>query len=233
VNELLDQVLDFVRSVDPVLRTILAGIGMLLETSILLGLIVPGDSIVLVASTAVASPAEYAALLVAVVVGALAGESVGYALGRLFGPWLRRSRLGRWIGERAWQRAENYLDRRGGVAVFLSRFLPVLHSLVPVTVGMSNFGYRRFLVWTTPACIVWALAYVSIGSAAAGGYRQLSAQLHWAGYAFVGVIVLFLAIVLLVRRALHRSESRHWERPGDGDALTREDGPEYSRDPER
>ena len=55
MNELLDWVLSTVHSVDPVRRTSLAGLGMLLETSILVGLIVPGDSIVLVASTGVGS----------------------------------------------------------------------------------------------------------------------------------------------------------------------------------
>lgn len=223
VNEALSWILDLVASVDPVLRTALAGIGIFLETSVLIGLIVPGDSIVLVASTAVGSPVEYVALLITVVVGALGGESVGFALGRFFGPRIRASRLGRRLGEHNWRRAENYVDRRGGLAVFISRFLPVLHSLVPLTVGMSNMSYRRFLAWTVPACIIWSLAYVSVGSAAAGGYRQIADQLHFAGYLFVGAIVLFAIGVLVVKRLLERSERRHWERPGDGDASTIED----------
>ncbi|MFT4029756.1 MAG: DedA family protein [Protaetiibacter sp.] len=219
-NELLTALLDAVQSVDPVLRTLLAGIGMFLETSVLVGLVVPGDTIVLVAATAVGSPAEYASLVAIVILGALGGESLGFALGRVFGPRIRHSRLGRRIGEHNWHRAENYVDRRSGIAVFVSRFLPVLHSLVPLTVGMSTMRYRRFLAWTAPACVLWAIAYVTVGSLAAGSYRELAQQLHWAGYVFVAIIVVFLAVVVIAKKLIARSEARHWAHPGDGDATT-------------
>lgn len=220
MNDVLLWILDLVRSVDPVARTLLAGVGIFLETSLLVGLIVPGDTIVLVAATAVETPLGYVGLLLAVILGALGGESVGFALGRFFGPKIRDSRLGHRIGVGNWQRAANYVDRRGGIAVFISRFLPVLHSLVPVTVGMSNMPYRRFIAWTTPACILWALAYVTFGSAAAVSYRELASSLHFAGYLFVGAIVLFVIGVFVVKKLLERSEARHWNRPGDGDATT-------------
>ncbi len=223
MNEALLWILDLVRSVDPLARTLLAGLGIFLETSLLVGLIVPGDTIVLVAATAVETPVQYVGLLAAVILGALGGESVGFALGRFFGPKVRDSRLGARIGVRNWQRAANYVDRRGGIAVFVSRFLPVLHSLVPVTVGMSNMPYRRFIAWTTPACILWAFAYVTFGSVAAVSYRELASSLHFAGYIFVGAIVLFVVVVFVVKKLLERSEARHWDRPGDGDAMTLDD----------
>jgi membrane-associated protein len=209
MNELLDGILETVANVDPVLRTLLAGLGIMLETSVLIGLVVPGDSIVIVASTGVEGTVEYFALALTVIVGALIGESIGFALGRWFGPHIERSRLGRRIGEHNWHRARRYLARRGGPAVFISRFLPVLHSVVPLTVGMSDMSYRRFLAWTTPACIIWSFAYVSVGSAAAGGYRSLSDELHWAGYLFVGAIVLFFVLVWAAKKVLMRLEARH------------------------
>lgn len=215
--------LDTVRAVDPVLRTILAGVGIMLETSILIGLIVPGDSIVIVAATAVAGPVEFVALAVAVLLGALIGESLGFALGKYFGPKIRASRLGRHIGEDAWGRAENFLDRRGGIAVFVSRFLPVLHSLVPVTVGMSTMRYRKFMAWTVPASLIWSIAYTGVGAAAAGSFRQLLDQLHYAGYVFVAIILLFLLLAFVGKKLLTRASSRHMLRPGDGDANTLED----------
>jgi membrane protein DedA with SNARE-associated domain len=223
LDGLLIWALDLVRAVDPVTRTLLAGLGMLLETSLLVGLIVPGDTIVIVASTAIESPVQYVALLLAVVVGALIGESIGFALGRWFGPKIRVSALGRRIGDKNWRRAEFYVDRRGGIAVFISRFLPVLHSLVPVTVGMSTMRYRRFLAWTAPACVIWATTYVTFGTVAAGSYRELAGRLHGAGYIFVGAIAVFLIGIVVVKKLLERSEARHWATPGDGDATTRED----------
>ena len=224
MNEALSWILDTVSSVDPLVRTILAGVAMLLETSVLVGLVVPGDTVVIVASTAVSTPLEYILLVAVVVVGALSGESIGFALGRYVGPWLRASRLGRRIGEKNWVRAENYLARRGGVAVFLSRFLPVLHSLIPLTVGMSPMRYRRFMAWTVPACIIWAFAYVSVGTFAAGGYRELADELHWAGYVFVGVIVLFAVLVIVVKKLLGRLERRHMDEAPPSSAEAEESG---------
>lgn len=211
MNDFLNWLLGTVHSVDPALRAVLAGVAMLCETSILLGLIVPGDTIVLVAATAVNGPLEFVALAIAVILGSLAGESIGFVLGRYFGPRIRRSKLGQRIGETTWIRAETYLERRGGIAVAISRFLPVFHSLVPLVVGSSAMRYRVFIAWTVPACAVWAVTYIAVGAFAAGSYRSLEGQLHWAGAIFVGIIVVALAILFLIRRALRRAESRHMD----------------------
>lgn len=215
MNEVLDAVLAVIEGVDPVLRTALAGLFIMLETTILLGLIVPGDTVVLVASTAVGSPGEYWALVVTVIVGALAGASLGFAIGRFFGPRLRASRLGRRIGVANWRRAESFLAHRGGIAVFISRFVPVLHSLTPLVVGMSALRYRTFMLWLTPACIIWAFAYVSVGSAAAEGYRSIAGQLDFAALIFVGVIIGFWLLVFAVKKLLDRYVGRY----DDGDAV--------------
>ncbi|GLJ60201.1 hypothetical protein GCM10017576_03300 [Microbacterium barkeri] len=224
INEILLWILDVVGSVDPVLRTALAGLAIMLETSVLVGLVVPGDTVVIVAATAVASPVEGVVLGAAVVLGALVGESIGFALGRWLGPRIRHSWLGRRIGERNWQRSERYLRRRGGIAIFLSRFLPVLHSLVPLTVGMSGYGYRRFIAWTLPACVLWSSLYVSIAAGAATGFREIADQAHYAGYLFVGAIAVFLLLVLLGKRIIARLEHRHLH-AGDDDPSGDHAGP--------
>ncbi|MDY0909635.1 DedA family protein [Microbacterium sp. CFBP9034] len=215
MNEFLTWLLDAVQSVDPIVRTLLAGLAIMLETSVLIGLVVPGDTIVIVAATAVASPLEGVLLGVAVVIGALIGESIGFWLGRYLGPKIRHSRLGRRIGETNWERSERYLRRRGGPAIFLSRFLPVLHSLVPLTVGMSGYSYKRFLAWTVPACVIWASLYISVAAVAAGTYRQLADQLHYAGYIFVAVIVVFLLLVFVGKKIIERLERRHLDHAHD------------------
>lgn len=209
MNEILDWILNTVQSIDPVLRTVVAGIAIMLETSVLIGLVVPGDTVVIVAATAIGSVGEGFILGAAVVAGSLAGESIGFALGRWLGPRIRFSRLGRRIGEDNWVRSELYLRRRGGPAIFLSRFLPVLHSLVPLTVGMSGFSYRRFIAWTAPACVIWTSLYVGVVAAAAKTYREVSDNIQYAGYLFVGVIVAFLLLAYLVKRLISRREARH------------------------
>lgn len=225
MNEFLTWLLDAVQSVDPVIRTLLAGLAILLETSVLVGLVVPGDTVVIVAGTAVSSPLEGVLLGVVVVIGALVGESIGFWLGHLIGPRIQHSRFGRRIGEENWQRSERYLRRRGGPAIFISRFLPVLHSLVPLTVGMSGYPYRRFLAWTIPACIVWSTLYITVAAVAAGTYRELADQLHYAGYVFVGVIVLFLVLVFVGKKIIERVERKHLdhEHPGEAPVVDVED----------
>lgn len=209
LNDVLTAILDVVAGVQPWVRILIASVAIMLETSVLIGLIVPGDTIVIVAGTGVTSLAEGIVLGAFVVVGALAGESIGYAIGLWAGPKLRSSRLGLWIGEKNWTRAETYLRRRGGIAIFLSRFLPVLHSIVPLTVGMSGYSYKRFLAWTLPACVLWSGFYISISAGAAKTYRELADSAHWAGYVFIGIIVLGLLAVVGGKKILHWFEHRH------------------------
>jgi membrane-associated protein len=213
-------ILALVQSVDPTLRTLLAGLAIMLETSIFVGLVVPGDTIVVVAATGVDGPLEFSALAITVIIGALCGESIGFLLGRFFGPWIRASRLGRRLGEKNWIRAENYIERRGGIAVFISRFLPVLHALVPLTVGMSEMSYRRFIAWTLPACTIWSFAYVSVGSLAADSFTAAIDRLHYAGYIFVGIILAFSIMIMVGKKLIERSESRHMGHREDGDSHT-------------
>lgn len=202
LTDLLNAIIDVVQGVDPTLRALIVGLAILAETTILIGLVIPGDTILLVASTGVQGWGQWAALVAAGLIGALIGESLGFLIGRHFGPALEHSWLGRRIGEKNWQRARVFLARRGGTAVFVSRFLPVLHALVPVTAGLGGMSYRKFIRATIPACTIWALAYVSVGALATAGYQQLGQGLHWAGYIFVAVIVVFVLIVWLIKRHL-------------------------------
>jgi membrane-associated protein len=209
MNEILTNVLDFVENVPPVLRILLAGFAIMLETSVLVGLIVPGDTVVLVASTGVTTVLEFIFMVVAVVVGALIGESLGFLLGRFFGPKLRSSWLGRRVGEERWHKADKFVKRRGGIAVFISRFLPVFHSVVPLTAGMTAMQYRTFMMWTVPACIIWAFLYVSIGSGAAETYRELQHTVESAGWIFVGIIVVGIVLIAVIKHLLHRFADSH------------------------
>lgn len=211
LNDLLTSLLDSIQTLDPTLRTLIAGVAMLLETSAFVGLIIPGDAVVLLASTGVNSVWGGVVLVLVVVAGALIGESLGYFLGRWFGPALQRSRVGRLIREEHWDRAQRYVQQRGGPAIFLSRFIPVLHSTVPMIAGMTAVRYRSFLAWTAPACILWATLYVTVGSVAASVFRDLASSLHIAGYILVAAVALFAASVILIKRLILRAERRHFE----------------------
>ena len=204
MNAVRDAILSWVEGVPPVWRVLVTGVAVLLETSILVGLVVPGDTIVLVSSTGVTTLASYLFTVLAVVLGALAGESIGFSLGRLFGPRLRSSWLGRQVGEKRWAKADRFVQRRGGIAVFISRFLPVFHSVIPLTAGTTAMRYRSFMIWTIPACIIWAFLYVSIGSGAAGTYRELQTSFSSAGWVFIAIVTVSIVLVALIKNVLHR-----------------------------
>ena len=210
IDDAIGVLLETIGSIDPLLRTVLAGLAMLLETSVLLGLAVPGDTIVIIAALAVEEWPWWLALIGATVIGALCGESIGFAIGRWIGPAIDRWLERRWPrASLRWRRTERYLARRGGIAIFLSRFLPVAHSLVPLIAGSAGMSYRRFLAWTLPACLLWATAYSTAGWLAGGSYRELADELHGAGYVLVAVVAVFVAAVYVVKRLIARGEARH------------------------
>lgn len=204
MNEILDSILQFIEAVPPVLRILLTGVAIMLETSVLIGLVVPGDTIVLVSSTGVTTVLEFIFTVIAVVLGALAGSSFGFWIGRIFGPRLRSSWLGTRVGDDRWRKADRFVKRRGGIAVFISRFLPVFHSVVPLTAGMTVMPYRTFMAWLTPASIIWAFLYVSIGSGAAETYRELKDRFDQAGWIFIAIFVVGILLIALLKKFLNR-----------------------------
>jgi membrane protein DedA with SNARE-associated domain len=205
VNDILDWLLTTVQSVDPATRNILAGLAIMLETSLFVGLVMPGDTVVLVASTGVTELSDFFWLLGSVLLGSLLGESFGFWIGRLFGERIRASKLGQKIGEKNWRMADAFIESRGGLAVAISRFLPVLHSLVPVVSGATKMRYRVFIRWTFAACAVWASAYVGVGYLAKSSYEQIGSSLKFGGLIFVAIILVFVTIVHFAKKRLEKT----------------------------
>ncbi|MBX9389063.1 DedA family protein [Streptomonospora nanhaiensis] len=138
---------------------------MALETTALIGLFAPGDPVVLFAGATVTDAGGFALMCAATLGGALIGETAGYAIGRLGGERFRRSRMGRWIGEDRWLHAEEVLARpRGGLAIIGSRFVAVVHAIVPVLAGTVGMPYRRFIGWAMAGSTLWALVHIGIGA---------------------------------------------------------------------
>jgi len=71
----------------------------------------------------------------------------GFEFGKKYGPSLRRSRMGVWVGERRWTTVDAFIHRHGGKAVFLGRLTALFRALVPSMAGMSGMRYRTFIVW--------------------------------------------------------------------------------------
>ncbi|MEY3028609.1 MAG: hypothetical protein RL198_6 [Actinomycetota bacterium] len=202
--DIITPIIELLGSVPAWLRNLIAGIAIMLETAIFAGLIVPGDTVVLVSSTQVQDWGDFAFLLLAVLTGSLIGETIGYSIGRWFGPRLKTTRLGKRIGAENWQRAEELVEKRGGIAVFISRFLPVLHSVVPAVAGVVGMRYRTFISYTFFACLIWASMYVGVGYLARTSFDSLSSDLRIASLVGVGILVVFLILVGFSKKILDR-----------------------------
>ncbi|HEX3621993.1 MAG TPA: bifunctional DedA family/phosphatase PAP2 family protein [Acidimicrobiales bacterium] len=193
---------------------VVVGMLAMLEASAFVGLVVPGEAALLVGGFLVSQGrATLAIMIAAAVVGAIVGDSIGYEVGRHLGPSLRRSRVGRWVGEQRWERTEAYLQHHGGRAVFLGRFVGVLRAMVPTIAGLSQMPYRTFLPWNAAGGLVWAPTFVLIGYVAGGSYHRVA---DWAGKAstVLAVLVLLVVAVVFAARAVVRREGvvRRWAR---------------------
>ena len=204
MNEFIDWLNTSVQNFDPLWRNVIAGVAIMLETSIFIGLIIPGDTVVLAAGTLIQNWAEYGFLVLAVMVGSFLGESFGFWVGRFFGVRIRSSTLGQRIAPHIWYKADTFVESKGGLAIAMSRFLPVLHSVVPVTAGMSKMTYKTFITWTVAACALWSTVYIGIGWFARGASEAVS-QFKIGGFVIIGIIVVFLVVLALVKKRLNKS----------------------------
>ena len=193
---------------------VLVGVLTLLEASAMIGLVVPGEAALLVGGfLASQDRAELPLMMVVGAVGAVVGDSIGYEIGRHLGPSLRRSRLGRWVGEERWARAEAYLARHGGRAVFFGRFVGVLRAMVPTLAGLSRMPYRTFLPWNAIGGLVWAPGFVLLGYVAGGSYHQVAEWTGRASAVLLALVILVAAVVMGARAAVRRESAlRSWAR---------------------
>jgi membrane-associated protein len=175
----VDTLLAALSDLQPAVLYLLTGLCMTLETTLLIGLVLPGDSVVLLAGTTVTGPARFGALVAVATVGSLLGESIGYLLGRRYGDRVRASRLGRRLGEDAWTNAAAFLTGRGGRAVAAARFVAVVHALVPVVAGSVRMGYRRFIGWSALGAVAWSLTFVGIGALAGASGGSTASASRW------------------------------------------------------
>ncbi len=179
---------------------LLIGLLAALEGAAFVGLVIPGETAMLLGGVLAANGhAELGVMMAAASTGAVLGDSLGYAIGRRFGGPLRRSRVGQRIGEERWQRAEDYLRLRGGRAVFLGRFVGVLRALVPAIAGAARMPYRTFLLYNAAGGVLWASAFVFAGYLAGNSYQRIADVAGRAGLLLAIVLIIAGAIVLAAR----------------------------------
>lgn len=179
------------------------------EAAILIGLVLPGETALLVAGVFCNPKYGHLTLWLMIVVAvacAIAGDSVGYEFGKRFGPALRRSRLGRWVGERRWATVDAFIHRHGGKAILLGRLTAVLRALMPSMAGMTGMKYRTFLLWNASGGLLWGTGCVLLGYAFASALNVVGQTLTWAPLALLALAAALYALLHLRRRRRERAE---------------------------
>lgn len=131
--------------------------------------ILPGDSLLFTVGLLTASgvvPHSMVFVCVVLTVAAIAGNVVGYWIGRLIGPPLfkpRQGLVGRILNPKYVERTRVFLDRYGSRALVLARFVPIVRTFVTLVAGVSRMDFRKFIGYTAVGGVLWACGVTILG----------------------------------------------------------------------
>lgn len=182
---------------------VVVGLLAFLETGAFVGLIAPGETVILFGGVIAGQGKIDVVVLIAVVWGcAIAGDLASYALGRRLGREfiVRHGPRVRITPERL-ATVEDFFERHGGAAVFLGRFVGLLRSVLPFLAGSSHLPLRRFVIFDALSAGIWGTGLVLLGYAFWNSFDTLSGAVHQGLLALAGVIALGVGIVWGVRVA--------------------------------
>ncbi|MGH7175720.1 MAG: DedA family protein [Minisyncoccia bacterium] len=143
-----------------------AGLALLVfaESGLLIGIFLPGDSLLFAAGLLSASGFfNPGGLAVVVVAAAILGDSAGYWFGHeVGGRFLHREDS--WLVKRAYiERTQKFYKKYGARAVVLARFVPIVRTLAPILAGVANMRYARFLSYNAVGGFIWGAGMVALG----------------------------------------------------------------------
>jgi undecaprenyl-diphosphatase len=202
-----------VRLVEPIFGSAgyaIIAAAVLLERSVFVGLIVPGDVILALGGVfAARGDLNVVVVILIGIVAATIGESVGFWLGRRYGLSLVRHLPFGTAIERRLATAEEYFKKRGaGWTVAVGRFATAAGAFVPFTAGLGRLPYRRFLLYDVPAIIVWATGIALFGYLAGRNLALIEKTLSRFGFFVLGALFLFFGGRWVWKRWRARHEGR-------------------------
>jgi undecaprenyl-diphosphatase len=189
---------------------LLVGVAVFLESAAFLGLLTPGELVVLLGGVVAARGEVDIVVLVGLTwLCSLLGDTTGYVLGHRLGrPFLERHGPRFRITEDRLLRVEDFFERRGGATVLVGRFVGIVRPLAPFVAGSSGMTYRRFLPYSVVGTGLWGTTFCLLG------YFFYSSFARVADLAGEAGAVLALAMVVAVggiygwRRLRHPEERR-------------------------
>ncbi|MGH9316271.1 MAG: VTT domain-containing protein [Thermoanaerobaculia bacterium] len=134
------------------------------ETGLMVGFFLPGDSLLFTAG-AIAAQGHLPIVTLngLLMLAAIAGDTVGYWIGRKTGPALFRRPKSLFFNPEHLRRAHDFYEKHGGKAIVLARFMPIVRTFAPVVAGMGRMNYRRFLFFNVFGGIGWVLSMTLTG----------------------------------------------------------------------
>jgi len=187
-------------SIAPFFLYLLIGAIIFVETGILLGFFLPGDSILFSAGLVAAAHGEVnIVILVSVIfIAAFFGDQIGFVLGRLVGrPYLERHdspRIQKMIA-----RSERFYEQTGWWAVVAARFFPWIRTFVPPIAGISKMNYYKFLSANALGALLWG-----VGITLAGYYAATLPWVKTSSYVIAAFFITASVVSSLVNYLRHR-----------------------------
>jgi len=195
----------------------LVGVMAYLETAAFVGLVAPGETIV-IAGGVIAGQGEIQLLpLIGLVwICAILGDTTSFYIGRRLGRGFLERHGGRVkITPERLEQVEGYFDRHGGKTILIGRFIGLVRALAPFIAGSSGLSYGRFIPYSIIGTGLWSTAFSVLGYIFWRSFDQVA---HIAGQAVFGFGVTVALIAGVVAAYKRRQEIRAW-------ALAHEDHP--------
>lgn len=126
------------------------------ESGLLFGFFLPGDSLLFTAGLlASQGTLNLPLIMVGCAAAAIAGDQVGYVIGRRAGPAVFRRPESRFFHKRNVDRAKAYFEKNGPRTIILARFIPVIRTFTPIVAGVGQMNYRKFVTYNVVGGILW------------------------------------------------------------------------------
>src|SRR4051794_25035376 len=133
------------------------------ETGLVAVPFLPGDSLLFAVGAVAAhpdSPISLAGTAVLLIVAAVAGDAVNYAIGYRLGPKVFSREDSRLLNKKHLVEAHEFYERYGEKTIFLARFVPIVRTFAPFVAGIGRMNYFRFALFNVTGGVVWVLSFL-------------------------------------------------------------------------
>ncbi len=134
------------------------------ETGLLVGFFLPGDSLLFTAGILAAQGyLDVWLVLLILTSAAIIGDSVGYSIGKKFGPKIFARENSILFNKSHLARAEAFFDKHGPKTIIIARFVPIVRTFVPTLAGVGKMTYWKFITYNVVGGVLWAVGLTMLG----------------------------------------------------------------------